>query len=138
MKVANASFNQMPFHHDMVTRSPNHMWASSWAMTSTTASSSDWVAVVGVDQQQRLAVGDAAEVLHRAEREVGHGDHVHLVARVDDAVVVGEVAQRERADLERERGQGGLARPVHDAQRDAVDVDRAAVVSSGPTTKATR
>ena len=29
MKVANASFNQRPFHHFIVTRSPNHMWASS-------------------------------------------------------------------------------------------------------------
>ena len=30
MKVANASFSQMPFHHFIVTRSPNHMWAISW------------------------------------------------------------------------------------------------------------
>ncbi len=29
MKVANASFSQMPSHHFMVTRSPNHMWAIS-------------------------------------------------------------------------------------------------------------
>ncbi len=36
MKVANASLSQMPFHQPIVTRSPNHMWASSWAMTSTT------------------------------------------------------------------------------------------------------
>src|SRR3546814_6238418 len=28
MKVAKASFSQMPFHHFIVTRSPNHMWAS--------------------------------------------------------------------------------------------------------------
>ena len=47
MKVAKASFSQMPFHQRIVTRSPNHMWASSWAMTSTTASSSDWVADSG-------------------------------------------------------------------------------------------
>ena len=25
IKVANASFNQIPFHHSIVTRSPNHM-----------------------------------------------------------------------------------------------------------------
>ena len=25
MKVANASFSQIPFHHSIVTRSPNHM-----------------------------------------------------------------------------------------------------------------
>ena len=47
MNVAKASLSQMPFHHFIVTRSPNHMWASSWAMTSTTACSSAWVAVAG-------------------------------------------------------------------------------------------
>ena len=47
MKVAKASLSQMPFHHFIVTRSPNHMWASSWAITSTTACSSAWVAVAG-------------------------------------------------------------------------------------------
>ena len=47
MKVAKASFSQMPFHHFMVTRSPNHMWASSWAMTSVTFCSSGWVAAAG-------------------------------------------------------------------------------------------
>ena len=44
MKVANASFSQMPFHHFMVTRSPNHMWASSWLTTSVDPLSSGWVA----------------------------------------------------------------------------------------------
>jgi hypothetical protein len=29
MKVAKASLSQMPFHQTMVTRSPNHIWASS-------------------------------------------------------------------------------------------------------------
>ena len=47
MNVANASLSQMPFHQRMVTRSPNHMWASSWAITSTTFCSSGWVAVAG-------------------------------------------------------------------------------------------
>ena len=47
MKVANASLSQIPFHHFMVTRSPNHMWASSWAITSTTFWSSPWVACSG-------------------------------------------------------------------------------------------
>ena len=37
MNVAKASLSQMPFHHFMVTRSPNHMWASSWATTSAIA-----------------------------------------------------------------------------------------------------
>jgi hypothetical protein len=36
MNVANASLSHSPFHHFMVTRSPNHMWASSWATTSAT------------------------------------------------------------------------------------------------------
>ena len=40
MKVAKASLSQMPSHQPMVTRSPNHMWASSCAMTSATRSSS--------------------------------------------------------------------------------------------------
>ncbi len=40
MKVAKASFSQIPFHHFMVTRSPNHMWAVSWATTWATRSSS--------------------------------------------------------------------------------------------------
>ena len=47
MNVANASFSQMPFHHFIVTRSPNHMWASSWVMTSARVCSSSWVDVVG-------------------------------------------------------------------------------------------
>ena len=47
MNVAKASLSQIPFHQRMVTRSPNHMWASSWAMTSTTFCSSGWVAVLG-------------------------------------------------------------------------------------------
>ncbi len=47
MNVANASLSQMPFHHFIVTRSPNHMWASSWAMTSTTFCSSPCVACSG-------------------------------------------------------------------------------------------
>ena len=40
MNVAKASLSQMPFHHRMVTRSPNHMWAISCEMTSATRSSS--------------------------------------------------------------------------------------------------
>ena len=47
MKVAKASFSQMPFHQSMVTRSPNHMWASSWEMTLATLSSSASVADSG-------------------------------------------------------------------------------------------
>ena len=44
MKVAKASFSQIPSHHAMVTRSPNHMWASSWLITLATVCSSGWLA----------------------------------------------------------------------------------------------
>ncbi len=47
MNVANASLSQMPFHQRIVTRSPNHMWASSWATTSTTTCCSLIVAFAG-------------------------------------------------------------------------------------------
>ena len=47
MNVAKASFSQMPFHQPMVTRSPNHMWASSCATTSATSSCSICVLVAG-------------------------------------------------------------------------------------------
>ena len=47
MKVAKASFSQIPFHQRMVTRSPNHMCASSCETTSATSCSSVWVAVAG-------------------------------------------------------------------------------------------
>ena len=47
MNVAKASLSQMPFHHFIVTRSPNHMWAISWLTTSVTAVSSGWVAWLG-------------------------------------------------------------------------------------------
>ena len=67
----------------------------------------------GVDEQQGLAERDAAEVLHCAEGEVGHRHEVELLRRVRDAVVLAEVAQRERRRLERERGEMGVARGVH-------------------------
>ena len=47
MKVAKASFSQMPFHQRMVTRSPNQRWASSWLRTDATLSSSRWSADSG-------------------------------------------------------------------------------------------
>ena len=105
MNVAKASLSQMPFHHFMVTRSPNHMWAISWLTTSATRCRSTWLRGGRVDEQRRLPERDAAEVLHGAEGEVGDGDEVELVARVGDAEVVGEVAQRGGADLEGEVGE---------------------------------
>ena len=47
MNVAKASLSQMPSHQAMVTRSPNHMWASSWLMTWATLWSSGWLADAG-------------------------------------------------------------------------------------------
>ena len=40
IKVANASLSHMPFHQPIVTKSPNHICASSCAMTSAMTSSS--------------------------------------------------------------------------------------------------
>ena len=81
MNVANASLSQMPFHHFMVTRSPNHMCAISCTIVSAAPDISSRVTCVGIEQQARLAERDAAEVLHRAEREVGERDEVALLAR---------------------------------------------------------
>ena len=47
MKVANASLSQIPFHHRIVTRSPNHMWASSCATVSATSRRSSCAACAG-------------------------------------------------------------------------------------------
>ncbi len=47
IRVANASFSQIPFHQRIVTRSPNHMCASSCAITSATVATSGWVALSG-------------------------------------------------------------------------------------------
>ena len=44
--------------------------------------------VLGVDEYGNLAVGYRAPVLHRARREVGYGDVVHLFERVRDAEVL--------------------------------------------------
>ena len=124
MNVANASFSQMPFHHFIVTRSPNHMCAISCTIVSAAPVISSSVTCVGIEQQARLAERDAAEVLHRAEREVGERDEVALLARIRDAVVVGEERDRERADVERELREVPSAGDVRDAHRDAARVDR--------------
>ena len=124
MNVAKASFNQIPFHQRIVTRSPNHMWASSWATTSATFWCSLCVLVAGSSSKQALAERDAAEVLHRPGGEIGQGEQIDLRARVRDAVVLLEPAQGERTDLEPESGEAALAGDVDDAQRRAVDVDR--------------
>ncbi len=47
MNVANASFSHRPFHQRIVTRSPNQMWASSWATVSAMSSCSPCVDAAG-------------------------------------------------------------------------------------------
>ena len=47
IQVAKASFSQRSFHQAMVTRSPYHMWASSWQITSATRLRSWSVTVSG-------------------------------------------------------------------------------------------
>ena len=69
MNVAKASFNQIPFHQRIVTRSPNHMWASSWATTSATFWCSLCVLVAGSSSsrlsrnvmQPRFSIAPAAK-----------------------------------------------------------------------------
>ena len=75
-----------------------------------------------VDQEGGVTEGDAAQVLHRAGREVRYGDQVDLVAGVGNVEVVREEAQRESADLQGEFGQGQLPRGAHDPQRHAVHI----------------
>ena len=79
--------------------------------------------VGGVGEELGLAEGDAAEVLHRARREVRDRDEVELVAGIREREVLAVVAQRVRRDLDRERREVALARRGDDAQGDAVDVD---------------
>ena len=126
MNVANASLSQMPFHHFIVTRSPNHMWAISWAID------------VGHALQLGLGRRVAGSTSSSASRnvtqprfsiapngEVGHGDEVELVAGIGDAEVVGEeVAARTRRPRGRTPVRCALAGRVDDPQRRAVDVDR--------------
>ncbi len=124
INVAKASFNQMPFHHFIVTRSPNHMWAISWETTSAIRSSSRRDAALRIDQEEGFAEGDAPQVLHGPEGEVGDGEEVELLGGVGDAEPIGKEAQGVSGSLQGERRQIFLARYVDDPDRRAVDVDR--------------
>ena len=75
-------------------------------------------AVVDYDGDGRSDVITASALLLRAL----HGDLGDL-GHQDVAVVLLEPAQAERRAVEPERGEPALARHVHDADRDAVDVD---------------
>ena len=67
IQVAKASFSQMSSHHGIVTRLPNHWCASSCALTETERAPLPFGRLV-VQEQQRVAEGDGAGVLHRARR----------------------------------------------------------------------
>ena len=54
-QVANPSLSQMSSHHAVVTRSPNHWWASSWDATLTHASRSHGVICAGSRMIKREA-----------------------------------------------------------------------------------
>ena len=125
MNVANASLSQMPFHQRIVTRSPNHMCASSWATTSATRlharSGCSWP---GRRAGAALAERDAAEVLHRAGGEVGQRDAGRPCRPGTGCRSTPRTSAGECADVEAEGGEVALARHVDDPQRRAVDVDR--------------
>ena len=123
MNVANASFSQMPFHHFIVTRFAEPLVGELVADHVGHPLQLGLAHGLGVDEQEHLAVRDAAHVLHRAEGEVGQGDLVELVARIDDVVVVGEEAQRGLADLGGERREVAHARGVGDPHRRVVHED---------------
>ena len=65
-----------------------------------------------VDQQQYFPVGDAAEVLHRPEREVRHRHHVEFLPGIRNVVILREEPQRERTGFERVVSQVALANRV--------------------------
>ena len=70
MKVAKASFSHSPFHHFMVTRSPNHMWAFSWETTSATRSNSARVAFPSSTSRAVSRKVIAPRFLHGAGGEI--------------------------------------------------------------------
>ncbi len=115
--MANDSFSQRSFHHSMVTRSPNHMCASSCRMVS----ARDLVGRVGDLRAEDVLVadGDRAGVLHRARVELRHEELVVLRERVGVVELLLEPVEAlpgDREDLLRVEvlGQRG---PAVDAQR---------------------
>ena len=137
MNVAKASLSQRPFHQRMVTRSPNHMCASSWATTFGDTMLLGLRRGRRIDEEQRLAERDQTEVLHRAGGEVGHADEVELVGRVGDAEVVGEEARGKGPALHgeaRERLLPGWCTIRSGTPSTSIG----SVSSSSPTMKATR
>ncbi len=77
-----------------------------------------------VGQQGVLAVGDAPEILHGSEGEVGDGDVVELAARVRDLEISGKETHRVARHLRRVSGQVRASREGDYAQGDVVHHDR--------------
>ena len=79
MNVANDSLSHRSSHQRIVTRSPNHMWASSW---STTSARVEALRLGGqVAEQEAVMECDRTHVLHGACVELGHEQLVVLVER---------------------------------------------------------
>ena len=95
-----------------------------------------------VHQQQHLPEGDAAQVLHRSEGEVGHGDEVDLVARgragrSSARGTCSPASATSSANAHRWALPGGCT--MRSGIGPAVPATRwTSVASSGPTTNATR
>jgi len=134
--VANASFNQMPFHQPMVTRSPNHMWASSCSTTSATRSSSLRAELAGSvsSAASRNVTHPRFSMAPKAKSGSRRGRACRLVRLVE---VLGVVTERVRAGFESKGGQMLLACGV-DHAKGVPSTSTALVTSRGPTTKATR
>ena len=126
MNVANASFSQIPFHHFIVTRSPNHMWAISCSMTSAMRDSSDTEAVAGSQSrsvsrnvtQPRFSMAPWAKsgTSTRSSFDAGYGRSKY----------VREPSERMHGHLEGEGGEVLLADRGDDADRDTAGVLRSA------------
>ena len=122
MKVAKASLSQMPFHQFIVTRSPNHMCAFSCETTSAMRSSSAREAVFSSASSavSRKVIAPRFSIAPAAK--VGNRDEIELVARIRDAVIVGEKFERESANRLSLAGEVAFAWDMDDAQgRTGVD-----------------
>ena len=123
MYSAKDSLSQMSSHQRRVTRSPNHMWAISWAMTM--AAGLAFGVGDGGAVDELVAEGDEAGVLHGAGVELGDERLVvgvegvglveHLVVAVEagagdveDLVGVGVEVRAERAAAVQAEGQSGV------------------------------
>ena len=135
----------MSSHHGIVTRSPNHWCAISCALTLANALRCRSARDAAIEQQQRVAERDRAGVLHRAGREVRHGEQVELVERIRDAEVVLEHGD-DRAASRRARSASCSPLPLAATPRSGSGVLRtslggiggASTTSNGPTANATR